>query len=114
MTKIEKILLSIFVPLEVIPILFYKSDLKVYFKSVDYEMWLCNFLHYISYYYILIVLFYFLWRKSSVYYKPFFIWRCLELIGFFVFASQKTNLITIPILLILLIYEQKKQKSTWN
>lgn len=108
----EKILISIFLLLESIPVMFYNSDLKVdFFIFEDYNMYLSNFLHYLSYYIALAALFFILWRRVSKMYLWFFIWRIIEIFGFFLFASQKTNLVTIPILLIFLIYENVKSSK---
>lgn len=96
--------------LESIPVIFYKSDLKLdIFLLRDYHRYFCNILHDISFYFALTALFYILWKRVSRIYRAFFIWRLLEILGYFLVASQKTNLFTLPILLIILIYEKRKQ-----
>ena len=111
MKTYEKILISIILLLESIPVMFYNSDLKVdLFIFEDYSMYFSNFLHYLSYYIALAALFLILWQRISRIYLWFFIWRIIEIFGFFLFASQKTNLVTIPILLIFIIYENKKSR----
>jgi hypothetical protein len=107
--KRQLILLIPFIIFEYLAVLFYQSDLKIdLYLFYDYERYLCNVMHDIGFYYILIVLFYILWVKVSYYYFAFFIWRIAEFIGYFLVASQKTNIITLPLLLLLLLWIKRK------
>lgn len=109
MRKIEIILLSIYILIENLAVLLYNSNLKldIYLFS-DYDRYICNIIHDIAYYYVLIVLFFILYTRISYYYFAFFIWRIAEIVGYFLIASQKTNIITLPLLLLLILWIKRK------
>lgn len=110
MKKYIYILLAMFIILDSFQIVFYESDLKVdIYLLKDHSRYLCNIMYDLSHFFGFAALFYILWREVSNLFLPFFIWWILNIIGYFLVYAQMINLVNIPILLILILWIEKRK-----
>lgn len=131
MTKQIKILFIIWLLLETMHVGVNESNIKLdIFILLDYPgpgRYLTNIFYDFSVHFYWLASTFILWRlfryfkfanhqdvlltqlsRLSGYLKMVFIWRCLEFILYLLICNQSSNLISLPILLILLLYENKQ------